>query len=67
MLIVGPIGSRSDYVTAYNTDKGIYIKTGCYFDTIEKFKEAVHEKHQNTKYSHDYMKAIAFVKAVMRK
>jgi hypothetical protein len=67
VLCIGPIGSRQAHMTAYNTDKGIYIKTGCYFDTIEKFKEAVHEKHKNTKYSHDYMTAIAFVKAVMRK
>jgi hypothetical protein len=67
VLGIGPIGSRQAHMTAYNTDKGIYIKTGCYFDTIEKFKEAVHEKHKNTKYSHDYMTAIAFVKDVMRK
>jgi hypothetical protein len=54
-------------MTAYNTDKGIYIKTGCYFDTIEHFKEAVDKKHRGTKFAHDYMTAIAFVKAVMRK
>ncbi len=53
-------------MTAYNTDKGIYIKTGCYFDTIENFKIAVHEKHKDTKHAHDYMTAIAFIKAVMR-
>jgi len=67
VLGIGPIGSRQAHMTAYNTDKGIYIKTGCYFDTIEKFKEAVHEKHKDTKHAHDYMTAIAFVKDVMRK
>jgi uncharacterized protein YjbI with pentapeptide repeats len=66
ILCIGPIGSRQVYMTAYNTDKGIYIKTGCYFDTIENFKIAVHEKHKDTKHAHDYMTAIAFIKAVMR-
>ena len=66
MLCIGSIGSRQSYMTAYNTDKGIYIKTGCYFDTIENFKIAVHEKHKDTKHAHDYMTAIAFIKAVMR-
>ena len=66
ILCIGSIGSRQAYMTAYNTDKGIYIKTGCYFDTIENFKIAVHEKHKDTKHAHDYMTAIAFIKAVMR-
>jgi hypothetical protein len=66
ILCIGSIGSRQAYMTAYNTDKGIYIKTGCYFDTIKNFKIAVHEKHKDTKHAHDYMKAIAFIKAVMR-
>ena len=66
ILCIGPIGSRKSYMTAYNTDKGIYIKTGCYLDTIENFKIAVHEKHKDTKHAHDYVTAIAFIKVVMR-
>jgi hypothetical protein len=66
VLIIGPIGSRQAYMTAYNTDKGIYIKTGCYFDTVENFKLSVDKTHHGTKHEHDYMTAIAFVKAVMR-
>ena len=66
ILCIGPIGSRKSYMTAYNTDKGIYIKTGCYLDTIENFKIAVHEKHKDTKNAHDYVTAIAFIKSVMR-
>jgi hypothetical protein len=66
MLCIGPIGSHQSYMTAYNTNKGIYIKTGCYFDTIENFKIAVHEKHKDTKHTYNYITAIAFIKAVMR-
>ncbi len=66
VLIIGPIGSRQSYMTAYNTDKGIYVKTGCYFDTVDNFKLSVSKKHKDTKHQHDYLTAIAFVKAVMR-
>ena len=67
VLCIGPIGSRQAHMMAYNTDKGIYVRTGCYFDNIENFKEAVDKKHRSTKHAHDYMTAIEFVKAVMRK
>ena len=44
-LQMGPIGSRSDYLLAFLTDKGIYIKTGCFEGTLEEFQKAVHETH----------------------
>ena len=66
ILFIGPIGSRQAYMTAYNTDKGIYVKTGCYFDTVKNFKLSVDKTHHGTKHAHNYMTAIAFIKAVMR-
>ena len=44
-LQMGPIGSRSDYLLAFLTDKGIYIKTGCFEGTLEEFQTAVRETH----------------------
>ena len=65
ILIIGPIGSRCSYLTAYNSDHGIYIKTGCYFGKIDDFKSAVDRTHSGTKHAHDYMSVIAFIKSVM--
>ena len=44
-LQMGPIGSRSDYLLAFLTDKGIYIRTGCFEGTLEQFQTAVRETH----------------------
>jgi hypothetical protein len=41
----GPLGSRNDYMQAFHTDKGIWIKTGCFFDSLEKFRSAVVKTH----------------------
>lgn len=34
VFMVGPIGSRCDYFTAYLTDKGIYLSAGRFFGTV---------------------------------
>jgi hypothetical protein len=41
----GPIGSRDDTLTAWHTDKDIFINTGCFFDSIELFRAAVIKTH----------------------
>lgn len=61
ICIVGPIGRRLDYTTAYKTDKGIYIKCGCFFDTIDNFAKAVEEKHKGNKHEKDYKELIRFI------
>ena len=37
----GPLGSRNDTLQAFHTDKGIFVKTGCFFDSLEAFRAAV--------------------------
>ena len=41
----GPLGSREDFLTAFHTNKGIFIKAGCFFDSLELFREAVIKLH----------------------
>ena len=38
ILLVGNIGSRQGYTIIYNTDKGIFVKCGCFFGTIVEFE-----------------------------
>ena len=35
---IGPIGSRSDYLQAFVTDRGLMIRAGCFFDTRDQFE-----------------------------
>ena len=32
VLMIGPVGSRSDYLTAYVTDAGVRVRAGCFSD-----------------------------------
>ena len=62
ILIVGPLGSRSAYTHIYRTDKGVYVKCGCFFGTIEEFAKKVHETHADNKYERDYIALIDYAK-----
>ena len=54
ILVIGPIGSRSDYCTIYLTEKGVYVSAGCFFDTLDKFSEAVDKTHGDNVYGREY-------------
>ena len=61
ILLIGPIGSRADYTHIYRTDKGIFIKCGCFFGTVEEFASKVKDTHGDNKYANQYLKVIDFV------
>ena len=63
ILIVGPIGSRNDYTTIYHTDKGIFVRCGCFRGSLNEFSKKVKETHGESKHAKDYMALIDFVKA----
>ena len=63
LLTIGPIGSRCDYLTAYLTDAGVYVRAGCFFDTIEAFRAAVVAEHADNNHGREYMAAIAMIEA----
>ena len=63
VLIVGPIGSRNGYTTIYHTDKGIFVRCGCFRGSLNEFSEKVKETHGESKHAKDYLTLIDFVKA----
>ena len=61
ILIIGNVGSDNSYLQAYNTDKGIFMKRGCFFGSLKEFKNAVEEKHKGTVHCDEYNNLINFV------
>ena len=61
ILLIGPIGSRADYTHIYRTDKGVYVKCGCFFGTMDEFASKVKDTHGDNKYANQYLKVIDFV------
>jgi hypothetical protein len=61
ILLIGPIGSRADYTHIYRTDKGVYVKCGCFFGTVDEFASKVKDTHGDNKYANQYFKVIDFV------
>ena len=51
----GPVGSRRDFLLAFHTDKGIFIKTGCFFGTTEQFRAKVEQKLEGDKWIKGYL------------
>ena len=62
IIQIGGIGSRNSCLTGYLTEKGIRIKTGCWFGTIEEFEKRVAEKHSDNEHSKEYAAAITYIK-----
>ena len=60
-FLVGPLGSRRDTLQAFHTDKGIWIKAGCFFNSLEKFRVAVTKTHAGTNYEFEYLSICNFI------
>ena len=58
-MLIGRIGSRSDFTTFFkNKDGGISVRCGCFYGTIEEFREKVEETHgTDTKHAKVYQAA----------
>ncbi len=63
VLTIGPIGSRDDYLTAYITESGVYVRAGCFFDTLDLFVDAVLTRHGDNKHGREYLAAVELIKA----
>jgi hypothetical protein len=59
----GPIGSRSDYLLSFNTEKGIIIKAGCFTGTIEEFRAAVEKTHGDNDHGKEYAMAMLLIES----
>ena len=60
-LQIGPIGSRADYLIAFITDHGVYIRAGCFWDTLAVFKDAVCTTHGTTNHAIEYAASTALI------
>ena len=63
ILQLGPLGSRSAYLVAYVTDKGVMVRAGCFFGTLDAFAGQCTLTHADNKHGLEYQAAIALIKA----
>ena len=60
-LTLGPMGSRHDMLQVWLTDAGVYVRAGCFWDTLEAFRAAVEREHGQGVHGHEYRAAIALI------
>jgi len=59
----GPIGSRSDYLQSFITNKGIVIKAGCFTGFLDEFVAKVESTHGDNNHAKEYAMAVLMVEA----
>ena len=60
---VGPIGSRQDVLAAFLTEKGVYLRAGCFFGTVEEFRDKLQGEHGDNVHAVEYRAALQLVLA----
>jgi len=60
---VAPIGSRQDVLAAFLTEKGLYLRTGCFFGTAEEFRDKLQGEHGDNVHGVEYRAALVLVEA----
>jgi hypothetical protein len=60
---VGPIGSRQDNLLAFQTEKGIFLRAGCFFGTVEEFRDKLEDEHGDNAHGKEYKAALVMVEA----
>ncbi len=64
LLVIGPIGSRSDYLQAYITSAGLRISTGCFrLGTRDAFESAIDKTHGDSAHGREYRATLALIDA----
>ena len=66
VFTVGPIGSRSDFFTAYITDKGLFLRAGCFFGAEIEFTTKLGKEHGENEHAQEYMAALELVRCHAR-
>ena len=66
VFTVGPIGSRSDFFTAYITDKGLFLRAGCFFGTESEFTTELRATHGTNKHAQEYTAALELARCHAR-
>jgi len=60
---IGPIGSRCDYAQLWITDKGSFVKAGCFNGTLDEFAAACITTHGDTDHGKEYAMAVRMFEA----
>ena len=60
---VGPIGSRQDVLAAFLTEKGVFLRAGCFFGTVEEFRDKLQGEHGDNVHAIEYRAALVLVEA----
>ena len=66
VFTVGPIGSRCDHFTSYLTDKGVYLRAGCFFGSIAEFTEKLRSQHSENSHAQEYTTALELIQSHAR-
>src|SRR5690606_37456296 len=62
-FIVGPVGSRDDYLIAFRAEDEVTVRTGCYLGTLEEFTAAIEQAYTpESTHGRQYRAAIAMVR-----
>ena len=62
LITVYPIGSRNDTLFGYVTNKGLYIKAGCFLGTESEFVSKLEKTHGDYEYTKEYKTALELLK-----
>jgi len=60
---VGPIGSRQDVLAAFLTEKGVFLRAGCFIGTVEAFRDKLQGEHGDNVHAIEYRAALVLVEA----
>ncbi len=60
---VGQIGSRQDFLVAFLTEKGIHLRTGCFYGTVEEFRDKMKDEHGGNVHAIEYTAALVLIEA----
>lgn len=61
---ISPVGMYQDCLQAYRTDKGMFIKLGKFFDSVEKFEEQLKIMKQDKKDVVEYQEIIKMLQTM---
>ena len=60
---IGPIGSREDVLAAFLTERGVFLRAGCFFGTVDQFREKLQDEHGDNVHAKEYRAALDMVLA----
>jgi hypothetical protein len=66
LLMIDPMGSRQSTLYIWLTDKGLRIKTECFFGTREEFAAAIEQTHGASAHGDEYRAALTLIDAHAR-